>query len=132
MALDIGIGDGASFIPQQGEPSLQLDNDGYYWSLHPLIEKLHEETGQYIDLYGDASFSGASLPALEQMIAEAEKTVQTQPASWQVHIGTQMRPERKELYEVVHKDQFMTLLQKWRQIVARAKELGKPVVCFGD
>jgi hypothetical protein len=132
MALDLGVGDGASLVPQPGEPSLQLDNDGYYWSLHPLIEKLHSETGQYIDLYGDASFSGASLSALERMIAEAEKMIQKQSVSWQVHLGTQLRPQRKELYEVVYKVQVLSLLQKWREIVARAKELGKPVVCFGD
>ena len=57
MALDLGVGNGVSLIPQQGEPSLWLNSDGYYWFLHPLIEKLASETGQYIDLYGDASFS---------------------------------------------------------------------------
>ena len=31
MALDIGVGDGSSQFPAQGEPSLYLDDDGYYW-----------------------------------------------------------------------------------------------------
>jgi hypothetical protein len=132
MALDLGIGDGVSLIPKQGEPSLWLDSDGYYWFLHPLFEKLQSETGQYIDLYGDASFTGASLSALERMVAEAMGLVQAQPATWQVHTGTQLRPEHKELYAGVEKDRFLVLLHKWQQIIERAKEIGKPVVCFGD
>jgi hypothetical protein len=132
MSLDVGIGDGISLAPQPSEPLLWLENDGYYWFLHPLIAKLHSETGQYIDLYGDACFEGASLSALERMVAEAIVLVQAQPAVWQVHTGTQTRPERKELYAEVEKDQFLALLHTWEQIIARAKEIGKPVVCFGD
>jgi hypothetical protein len=132
MALDLGIGDGVSSIPQQGEPSLWLSSDGYYWFLHPLFENLRSETGQYIDLYGDASFTGASLSALERMVAEAVGLVQAQPATWQVHTGTQLRPEHKELYVDVEKDRFLALLHKWLKIIERAKEIGKPVVCFGD
>jgi hypothetical protein len=133
MALDLGIGSGGgSCMPIPSEPSLWLNSDGYYWFLYPLIEKLQSETGQYIDLYGDASFSGANLSALERMVAEAVRLVQEQPTSWQVHTGTQTHPEHKELYAEVNRVQFLSLLQKWRGIVARAKELGKPVVCFGD
>ena len=73
-----------------------------------------------------------TLSALERMVAEAVRLVQEQPASWQVHTGTQMSPEHKEFYAEVNKVQFLSLLQKWREIVARAKQLGKPVVCFGD
>jgi hypothetical protein len=132
MALDLGIGDGVSLIPQQSEPSLWLESDGYYWFLHPLFEKLRSETGQYIDLYGYASFSGATLSVLERMVAEAVRLVQAQPATWQVHTGTQVRPDHKELYAEVKKDCFLELLNKWQQIIARAKETGKPIVCFGD
>jgi hypothetical protein len=50
MALDIGIGNGTSLSPVNGELSISLDNDGYYWFLHPLFEDLRAATGQYIDL----------------------------------------------------------------------------------
>jgi hypothetical protein len=132
MALDLGIGDGISLIPMQTEPSLWLNSDGYYWFLHPLFERLRDETSQYIDLYGDASFAGEALIALEKMLADATKLVMSKPASWEVHIGTQLQPESKELYAEVEKTRFTELLLKWRTILARAKELGKPVVCFGD
>ena len=132
MALDLGIGDGVSLIPQQSEPSLWLESDGYYWFLHPLFEKLQSETGQYIDLYGDASFTDASLSALERMIDEAMSLVKAHPATWQVHTGAELSPKYKELYAAVEKDRFLELLAKWQLIIARAKEIGKPVVCFGD
>ncbi len=132
MALDLGIGDGVFIDSQPSEPSLWLSSDGYYWFLYPLIKKLQSETGQYIDLYGDALFTGASLSALERMIVEAIGLVQAKPATWQVHTGTQLRPEHKEFYADVEKDRFIALLQKWQQIIERAKEISKPVVCFGD
>src|SRR5437763_214199 len=132
MALGIGIGDGHSSIPLQSEPALQLNDDGYYWFLAPLFGRLQSETRQFIDLYGDATFSDSRLAALERMLAEALRLVQAQPATWRVHTGTQISPERKDLYDEVSKDRFLTLLKKWEEIVARAKKIGKPVVCFGD
>jgi hypothetical protein len=109
-----------------------LENDGYYWFLLPLLERLHAQTGQYIDLYGDASFAGADLSALERMVAEANRLVVAQPATWQVHTGTQTMPERKELYAAVDQSRFLALLNEWQLIITRAKQIGKPVVCFGD
>jgi hypothetical protein len=134
MALDIGVGseDRRSRPPLQDEPGLSLDNDGYYRFLHPLFEKLAAETGQYLDLYGDARFHPASLPALERMLAAAEKLVRAQSARWQVHVGTQTKPERKELYHEVEKARFLELLGEWRKVVARAKQMQRAVVCFGD
>src|SRR5688572_30095064 len=117
MSVDIGIGDGESSCPLPEEPSLWLTSDGYYWFLHPLFEDLHRETGQYIDLYGDAIFVGESLSALEQMLLNARKLVEAHPTSWDVHVGTQLSPEHKELHEVVHQDQFVELLTRWERVV---------------
>jgi hypothetical protein len=132
MALQIGIGYGSSSTPLQSEPSLWLESDGYYWFLHASFERLRDETGQYIDLYGDALFAGAALVALGKALADATKPVMSQPETWQVHIGTQIRPEYKELYAEVEKIRFAELLVEWGQIIARAKELCRPVVCVGD
>jgi hypothetical protein len=121
MALDIGIGDGTSLIPVQGEPSLYLEDDGYYWFLHPLFERLCAETRQYIDLYGDASFFDGALTALEQLLVEARDLIESQPETWQV-----------DVYNVVRRDRFLELIARWEKVIARARELGRPVVCFGD
>jgi hypothetical protein len=132
MTLDIGIGDGHSLWPIEGEPSLVLECDGYYWFLHPLLVELHQETGEYIDLFGEASFQAESLQGLERFLSSARALVASQPASWQVHVGTQVSPEHKELYRPVERELLIDLLDRFERVVARAKELGRPVVCFGD
>lgn len=150
MSLEIGIGYGSSLVPLQGEPSLFLDDNGYYWFLHPLFARLQAETGQYIDLYGYASFIGDSLVALERLLSEARILIGAQPDTWNVCVGTQILPKGKDLIKVeggkivdnwesgkeildaVHRDQFLKLIEQWQKVIARAKELGRAVVCFGD
>ena len=132
MALDIGVGNGSSLVPVEGEPALQLDNDGYYWFLHPLFARLQAETGQYIDLYGDAAFAGPELASLKRMLAEARSLAEAQPASWQVHVGTQVAPAHRDLYKPVRREALLALLARLDEVVRRAEALNRPVVCFGD
>jgi hypothetical protein len=132
MPLDIGVGDGSTFSPVRDEPFLSLEDDGYYWFLHPLFERLQAETGQYIDLYGNASFVGKDLDALARVIEEANDLVEAKGESWDVHVGTQLLPSRKELYRAVQKGKFLQVLEQLEDIIARAQELKRPVVCFGD
>jgi hypothetical protein len=122
MPLDIGVGSGTSFVPDPAEPLVQLDDDGYYWFLHPLIKELYGQTSQYVDCYGDARFTGQRLEALERMLQKARTQVRAQPRKWQV-AGTS---------SVVERARFEQLLDRWDAVVARAKELNRPVVCFGD
>ena len=129
--LDIGIGEPGR-PPLPTEPSLGLDNDGYYWFLYPLIESLTACTGQWIDLYGDAKFAGDDLLALGRMLTEARRRVDAQPETWEVHIGTQTHPVVRELFSTVHRDEFMKLFDRWERVIERAKETGRSVVCFGD
>ena len=107
-----------------GKPSVSLDDDGYYWFLHPLFEELAAATGQYIDLYGYAAFAGPNLDALEGMLSSARRLVEAQPESWTVDTGTQLPP--------VHRADFLRLLGIWDEALARARQTGRPIVCFGD
>ena len=134
MSLYIGVGrnKGKSCFPPQEEPGLSLDDDGYYFFLYPLFERLCDQTGQFIDLYTDARFTPSSIPALERMLDSAEKLVRAQPARWQVLIGLQIKPKREELYAEVERTRFLKLLSVWRKVIARAKKLRRPVVSFGD
>jgi hypothetical protein len=132
MALDIGIGGDSSLIPLKGEPSLSMEDAAPYWFLHPLFEKLAAETGQYIDLYGDASFAGAQLVALKKMLGEAKRMAEAQPDRWEVSIGVQLAPVHRELWESLDKVTLLDLIAAWERVVARAEELGRPVVCGGD
>jgi len=132
MALDIGVGDGSSPVPSRDEPLLSLNDDAIYSFLHPLLERLRWETGQYIDLYGDASFSDWRLAALKRMLAQARVLAQAQPESWEVHVGTQIKPERRELWQSLTRRVLIDTIEIWERIVTRAEELHRPVVCFGD
>ncbi len=132
MSLDIGVRKGKSWGLIQGEPWLCLDDDGYYWFLYPYIERLRAVTGQYIDLYDHASFSEQDVVALEQMLLTVRAHVESQPHTWEVSIGTQVTPDIKEVYETVQRKQFLKLITRFQQVVTRAKELGRPVVCLGD
>lgn len=132
MSLDIGIGDGVAPNPLPDEPRIGLSGDGYYWFLHPLFERLLGETGQYIDLYGDASFAGEHLAALHRALDDARILVSAQPPEWQVYTGTQTHPVRKDVFAGVEKVRFLQLLDDWAMIVRRAEVTGRPVVCFGD
>ena len=132
MALDIGVGNGSSFVPVQGEPSLGLGDDAPYWFLQPFFERLAAQTGQYIDLYGDASFAGVQLAALKEMLTEAQRLTESQPDSWEVPVGTQVSPVRQELSKRLDREVLLNLLAAWQRVVVRAEQLGCPVVCFGD
>ena len=132
MSLDIGIGKSSTSGFVKGEPLLSLDDDGYYWFLHPFFERLAADTGQYIDLYDHASFSEQDVVALEQMLLTVRAHVESQPQTWEVSIGTQVTPDIKEVYETVQRKQLLKLITRFQQVVTRAKELGRPVVCLGD
>ena len=128
-------------VSRQEEPSFQLLDDGYYWFLHPLFKDLANETGQYIDLYGDASFSGSDLAGLEEMLRLASKLIALQPTTWNVIVGYELvpyekenhsRPHQKEKFATVDRALFQFSVSEWERVVTRAKELNRPVVCFGD
>jgi hypothetical protein len=129
MVLEIGIGDGSSLMPVQGEPSLFMEDDASVTFLYPLFEKLAEETGELIDPYGNAAFVGERLAALKRMLAEARRLAEAQPEHWQVCVG---RNQLEEFWEPQHRETLLNLIAAWERVVARAEELGRPVVCFGD
>ncbi|MCI0377739.1 MAG: hypothetical protein L0215_09045 [Gemmataceae bacterium] len=136
MPLNIGVGRKSlnSCRPLWDEPGFCfLDDEGYYWFLHPLFWELAEKTGQYIDLYGDAAFSGESLRELERVLVQARAQVLAQPESWKVKIGTLLDPvHKKQLYARVTREEFLKLLREWRRVIRRARARGRRVVCFGD
>ena len=74
---------------------LSLDNDGYYWYMHPWFEELARETGRYIDLYGETEFTAQQIPRLRELLAQVRSTIEDRPRVWNVSIGTLTYPERK-------------------------------------
>jgi hypothetical protein len=132
MSLDIVVADRSSHVPVASEPPLQLDDDARYWFLHPLFERLRSQTGQYIDLYGDAEFTGADLGALERTLQEARRLVESQPELGTAQAGTKRPKKKREQPPPVDRKVMLALLDQWDVIVKRARQLGCPVVCIGD
>ena len=97
MALDVGLN-------TKGEVKIffSFDDDGYYWFLYPLIEKLERRVGIRIDLYDDATFDQGNINQLESLVKEAKEMLEGMPDNWQVHCGTQTYPEVKEIYRPVN------------------------------
>lgn len=138
MSLDIGVGDGKSFVPLPDEPRLAFDDDGYLFFLFPFLRSLHHATGEMIDLYDDASFSGDHLDLLQTELRAARVAIDAQPEQWDIPIGTQFGPPSthppvgKPIISTVEKAVFLERLDQWERVIRRARETGRPVVCFGD
>ena len=126
--LDIGVGHAVNHPPSGMFPVITLDDDGYYWFLYPLFERLAAETGEFIDLYGIATFFGDDLSALERMLKTARDLVLSQPETWKVCIGMQKGP----VYNTAERGRMIHLLDIWEDAVRVAKEHERPIVCFGD
>lgn len=109
-----------------------FENGGDYFFLLPLIETLYKQTGQCLDLYGNALFCGDDLKTFVDFVAAAERLVDSQPETWSVHIGTQTEPVAKEFYANCHKAKFQVMLKKLAEIIAKAQELNGCVICVGD
>jgi hypothetical protein len=114
------------------EPRTCLFDDGYYWFLYPFWVELRERTGEYVDLYGNASFSGPALDAFRGVLGKAQAVAVDRPEAWRVHTGTHIGPVRTELYETVYRAELLRLLETLSVIAARAAELGGSVECSGD
>ena len=69
MGVDIRMRSSSS--PVAIGPGLSFKDDGYYWFLHPWFERLREQSGKAIDLYGDALLTRDDYPGLRALLTEA-------------------------------------------------------------
>jgi hypothetical protein len=130
MGLDIRL----VSAPSRGTsaPALVFEDDGYYWFLHPLFERLREETGKYIDLYGGALFSRNDWPRLRALLREAEAMANRQPVKWEVCVGTQLHPVEKKLYRAVVRDELLQRIATFKTLIDVAEGCDGVIECLGD
>jgi hypothetical protein len=102
------------------------------WFLHGLFEELRNETGLYLDLYGDAMFGGSHFERLKKLLEQATELIDAQPAKWRVNVGTAVHPVERALFETVTKEEFRRLIRSFRRVVDEAERLGGYVQCIGD
>jgi hypothetical protein len=130
MALDIRLVN--SRAKGAAAPALAFEDDGYYWFLHPLFERLRKETGKYIDLYGDALFSRNDWPRLRALLSEAEAMVNHQPTRWEVCVGTQLHPTQREVYRTVNREELLRLIATFETLLDVAEQCDGVIECVGD
>lgn len=138
MSLTIGIAvEGSQPVELEAATRVDLEDDGYYWFLYPMFERLAERTGQMVDLYDGAIFCGPTIADLRQTVAEAARRVGTMPEEWNVQTGTEMgsmlhpKPPTP-IYSAVRKADFARLLQRFGRLVDAAERAGGRIVCLGD
>jgi hypothetical protein len=132
VGLDIGItvkqDRSGALDPRWG---IALDDDGYYWYLYPLFEELHSQTGEMIDLYGDALFKGETLLSLQRIVQKALEIVRKQPPEWEVLIGW-YGVSQEQIFSKVSKETFVSLPERFEHLIDRAIQENEFVVCLGD
>ncbi len=138
MSLTIGMAvEGTQPVELAAHTRVDLDDDGYYWFLYPLFERLASETGQMVDLYDGATFAGPSLVAFRRVVADARRLIAPMPEQWDVQtgmdIGSYAQPiPPTPVYATVRKDRFLGLLRRLDELLDEAVRLGGRVVCLGD
>jgi len=127
MSLDVGIP-----LGDQIDYRLSFENDGYYWFLHPLFEAMHQRIGIYIDLYGDAEFAAENIKQLESLLDKASEMVAVESDIWNVCIGTQTHPVKKDLFCRVSKKEFDSKLKTLREMAAEVRKKSAKLIFVGD
>ena len=134
MALDIGVGDQWNYLPDPNEAQVHLEEE-HFNLFQPWLERLRIQTGQTIDEYGDARFSGDQLTNLTELIREIRREIAQYPGQWEQLTGYAKVQGERELVErrrTIVKTHLLNILATWDQIIERARETGRSVVCFGD
>jgi hypothetical protein len=134
MAVNIVLSVNGKAPIWREDTSIWLDDDAEYWYLWPrMIEAIRNQTGELIDLYDNATFSGQNLTILELAIQEQLNELSNENRTeWDIHVGTQTLAVKKEIYKKLVKKDLQFKLEKLLHIVYLAKATAEQVICLGD
>lgn len=135
MALDIVLTLNGQVPEYRPETSISFEGeDADYWYLwSAMIQKIKNETGELIDLYDDAEFSGENLIKIEKIvISELEDIRNKKEKSWEIHTGTQIKPIKKEIFKTLIKKELEEKLSRLLIIIRLAIKTNEKILCMGD
>lgn len=132
MPIDIELFQPKGIYTDLSARKLELHDGGIYWYLFPFFERLGNQTGQLIDLYGNAKFSAENICLLDNILRDALKSLELQPDVWDQKTGEQIRPVRKTLTQKISKKDIRSFINSLQDILEKAVN-GQGVVTFtGD
>jgi len=133
MALDIVVTENGKVGKYDQQGSIAFEDDADYWYLQPMIKEIENRTGQLIDLYGEAKFGGDFLEQVEKIVLDhLDRLKQRREKQWEVHVGTQLHPTRKDLFKTLIKKDLEEKLHRFIAMLRQAKRTNEHVVCLGD
>jgi len=132
MPIDIELFQPKGTSTDLSARKFELHDGGIYWYLFPFFERLGNQTGQLIDLYGNAKFSAENISLLDSILREALKSLELQPDVWEQKTGEQIRPVRKTLTQKISKKDVSSFINSLHNLLEKAVK-GRGVVTFtGD
>lgn len=136
MAVDIVLSKNG-LTPEYNEAtSIRFDDGdvtGDFWLLQSFFEKLRVKTSETIDLYDDCCFEGDNLILLkEELIKEINRVNSDSNKEWNVRVGTQVHPIKKEIFKPVIKKDLITKLEKWLTLTNLAIDNNEKLIGLGD
>jgi K+ transporter len=134
MAVDIVLSVNGKMPKFNPETSILFEDDADYWYLwSSMIKEIKTATGELIDLYGNAEFFGNNLSKVEKIVFnQLEELKQIKETQWEVCVGTQTKPIKKEIFKTLIKKDIEEKLQRFLSIIRQAKQTGEKVICCGD
>ena len=139
MALDVYLQKDNNLPHVGGEQKhiISFEDDGYFSFLYDLFKELETKTGQVIETYEDAFFSGELLDSLTETVFKAKDLVSQQPEVWEEFIGTILHDVKgkdkiEKIYTTVYKEKLMLKLEQLENAIKEAKEKNLGIFFFGD
>lgn len=135
MALDIVLTVNGKAPEYNPETSISFESGAAdYWYLWPtMIKEIKSKTGELIDLYDKAEFSGDNLDKVEKIVLNHLEQLKTiNETEWEVHTGTELQPVKREKYKILNKQELEEKLHCLLRIVQLAKQSNEKVICIGD
>ena len=126
--------------PGDTEPDFESDpiavinfaEGGTYFFLYPYLLRIRDDTGQIIENCGFAHFEMAQIDRALHHLTAAREVAHLKPESFEQHVGRQVAPMQRELYETVARSELLDTIDQLAKAFSRAKDLGKDVYCVSE
>lgn len=107
-------------------------NEVLYFALEPVFRRIEQRCGLLIDLCGTVTFPADTLGLLREELQRAEGELCEEPDSWQVSVGTEISPVRRELVQDVARSAVLDTVKRLVDLIDEADDQRAYLVFSGD